>query len=579
MHLGLVLTRRTESLPDEGDRIETEAVDAAVGEEESDVGELVHDIGVGPVEVPLVVVERRPHPRVEAVVPREVARGEVGEHLRQRLLIGVGDGAVGVDVEVVAVLRIPSPGSLGPRMLGRDVVEHEVDGQSDAIEVEHLSEALEVRHRAQVCAHLAIVGDGVAAVVGRGPWFEQRHQVEVGGPELAQVVDVLRHTFERAGEPIRVRDVPERVGSLEPVGHEQTVAIAIPQVLRALRPVHDHEIGEPVEQVVSLLDEHGAYAGLELAAPPPRPREQVVGTGGALEAAPAYCDGHPIRDVRCKRCHGDIVRYCPAFRERGTPICNRSHLDGPGTGTAYSLSSASDCYLTAAGLTADARLRRVGASSEGSKTMATRTTGDILDEGVSLPMHRRPARHKAAFIEMLVSSILSLSASLVLSVDAIALAKNPAAELSCNFTKHISCSTVGLSWQASLLGFPNAFLGLIAEPVVITLAIAALLGVVFPRGFMISAQVIYTIGLLFAYWLFYEAYFVIGALCPWCLVVTVTTTLVFASMTRVNLLDGNLRLPGSLHAKALRGLHLGVDHATVMLVFAVMAAMIIKNYL
>ena len=211
--------------------------------------------------------------------------------------------------------------------------------------------------------------------------------------------------------------------------------------------------------------------------------------------------------------------------------------------------------------------------------MATRTTGDILDEGVSLPMHRRPARHKAAFIEMLVSSILSLSASLVLSVDAIALAKNPAAELSCNFTKHISCSTVGLSWQASLLGFPNAFLGLIAEPVVITLAIAALLGVVFPRGFMISAQVIYTIGLLFAYWLFYEAYFVIGALCPWCLVVTVTTTLVFASMTRVNLLDGNLRLPGSLHAKALRGLHLGVDHATVMLVFAVMAAMIIKNYL
>ena len=71
----------------------------------------------------------------------------------------------------------------------------------------------------------------------------------------------------------------------------------------------------------------------------------------------------------------------------------------------------------------------------------------------------------------------------------------------------------------------------------------------------------------------------IGALCPWCLVVTVTTTLVFASMTRVNLLDGTLRLPGSLHAKALRGLHLGVDHATVMLVFAVMAAMIIKNYL
>ena len=192
---------------------------------------------------------------------------------------------------------------------------------------------------------------------------------------------------------------------------------------------------------------------------------------------------------------------------------------------------------------------------------------------------RKPVRHRGAFIEMLISSILSLSASLVLSVDAIALAKNPAAELSCNFSKHISCSTVGLSWQASLLGFPNAFLGLIAEPVVITIAIACLTGVVFPRPFMLTAQAIYTIGLLFAYWLFYEAYFVIGALCPWCLVVTVTTTLVFASMTRVNILEGNLRFPGTLQAKAVRGLQLGVDHATVLLVFAVMAAMIIKNYL
>jgi len=96
---------------------------------------------------------------------------------------------------------------------------------------------------------------------------------------------------------------------------------------------------------------------------------------------------------------------------------------------------------------------------------------------------------------------------------------------------------------------------------------------------MLTAQAIYTIGLLFAYWLFYEAYFVIGALCPWCLVVTVTTTLVFASMTRVNILEGNLRFPGGLQAKAVRGLQLGVDHATVLLVFAIMAAMIIKNYL
>ena len=35
----------------------------------------------------------------------------------------------------------------------------------------------------------------------------------------------------------------------------------------------------------------------------------------------------------------------------------------------------------------------------------------------------------------------------------------------------------------------------------------------------------------------------IGALCPWCLLVTLSTTLVFTSLTHVNIRDGNLFLP------------------------------------
>ena len=60
---------------------------------------------------------------------------------------------------------------------------------------------------------------------------------------------------------------------------------------------------------------------------------------------------------------------------------------------------------------------------------------------------------------------------------------------------------------------------------------------------MASAQTIYTIALLFAYWLFEQAMFVIGALCPWCLLVTLATTLVFFEMTYVNIRDDNLFLP------------------------------------
>ena len=157
----------------------------------------------------------------------------------------------------------------------------------------------------------------------------------------------------------------------------------------------------------------------------------------------------------------------------------------------------------------------------------------------------RGLRHSDRWIfgTMLFSACLSLIASFVLSVDAVRLAADPSTSLSCNINAVLSCGTVGASWQAQLFGFPNAFLGLIAEPVVITVAVASLGGVRFPRWFMFAAQVVYTLGVLFAYWLLYESMFSIGALCPWCLLVTVSTTLVFATLTHVNIRDGNLPLP------------------------------------
>jgi len=81
------------------------------------------------------------------------------------------------------------------------------------------------------------------------------------------------------------------------------------------------------------------------------------------------------------------------------------------------------------------------------------------------------------------------------------------------------------------------------EPVVITLAVAGLSGVRFPRGIMVAAQAVYTVGLVFAYWLFHQAMFDIGALCPWCLLVTGATTLVWWELTRLNILHDNLGLP------------------------------------
>lgn len=204
----------------------------------------------------------------------------------------------------------------------------------------------------------------------------------------------------------------------------------------------------------------------------------------------------------------------------------------------------------------------------------TSTTVDARPE----PYQAGPVRHRWTYVEMLASSIIGLIASLVLSIEALELAKDPFADLSCNINAVLSCGTVGSSWQASLLGFPNAYLGLIAEPVVITIAVAALGGVRFPRWFMNSAQVVYSIGLLFAYWLFYQSYFVIGALCPWCLLITITTTLVFMSMTRVNILDGNLPLSPGAYRTLSAWLKAGADTLGVIIIFAVLAAAIVLKY-
>jgi uncharacterized membrane protein len=189
-------------------------------------------------------------------------------------------------------------------------------------------------------------------------------------------------------------------------------------------------------------------------------------------------------------------------------------------------------------------------------------------------------RHRNGWIfgTMLVSSVLSLLASFVLAIDAVELAADPAANLSCNINTVISCGTVAGSWQAHLFGFPNAFLGIAAEPVVITIAVASLGGVRFPRWFMLAAQVVYTLGLIFAYWLLYESMFHIGALCPWCLLVTVSTTFVFTSLTHVNIRDGNLFLPSRIQRALTAAVDVDLDLIAVTVWLLVLALAVVLKY-
>ena len=182
------------------------------------------------------------------------------------------------------------------------------------------------------------------------------------------------------------------------------------------------------------------------------------------------------------------------------------------------------------------------------------------------------------FLSMLVGALLSLLAAFVLSVEAVELAKNPNAALSCSINIVLNCATVGIHPSASLFGFPNSFLGLMAEPVVITVAIAGLMGIAFPRRFMFLAQIGYSLGFAFAVYLFFVSMFVIQALCPWCLLVTVSTTFVLFSITRYNIRENNLYLSKKLQKAAKNFIDKDFDKLLLAILIVAMFAGIFLKY-
>ena len=182
------------------------------------------------------------------------------------------------------------------------------------------------------------------------------------------------------------------------------------------------------------------------------------------------------------------------------------------------------------------------------------------------------------FLSMLIGALLSLIAAFVLSVEAIELIKNPNASLSCSVNVVLNCATVANHPSATLLGFPNSFLGLMAEPVVITVAIAGLMGIAFPRRFMFLAQIGYSLGFAFAVYLFFVSMFVIQALCPWCLLVTVSTTFVLFSVTRYNIRENNLYLPKKLQKTAKNFIDKDYDKLLLGVLIVAMIAGIFLKY-
>lgn len=161
-------------------------------------------------------------------------------------------------------------------------------------------------------------------------------------------------------------------------------------------------------------------------------------------------------------------------------------------------------------------------------------TGAVSTESADPSADPTPARVPAPSAWwLLIAGAIGLVASMTLTVEKIDILLDPSYVPSCNINPILSCGSVMMTPQASLLGFPNPLLGLVAFTVVIVTGLLALTKVVLPQWYWLGLTAGVLAGAVFVHWLIFQSLYRIGALCPYCMVVwavTISLLVVVASI-------------------------------------------------
>ena len=139
---------------------------------------------------------------------------------------------------------------------------------------------------------------------------------------------------------------------------------------------------------------------------------------------------------------------------------------------------------------------------------------------------------------MTISGFIGLIAALALSIEKIETLINPQQSLSCDLSVLVQCSANLNSPIGSVFGFPNPFLGVAGFAVVTTVGVASLATARLARWFWVAINVGIGSALVFVVWLIGQSIYVLGTLCPWCLIVWAVTIPLFVFVTGRNAKDG-----------------------------------------
>ena len=147
---------------------------------------------------------------------------------------------------------------------------------------------------------------------------------------------------------------------------------------------------------------------------------------------------------------------------------------------------------------------------------------------------------------LVVCGLIGLVAAIELIIQKISVLSDPDFVPNCDINPVLSCGSVINTEQASLFGFPNPVLGVIGFTVVIMFGALLFTGLELPRSMWLGLNIGALAGMVFVVWLVIQSLYVIGALCPWCMVVWAITIPIFWQVTTDNLASGRISLGKSV---------------------------------
>ena len=124
---------------------------------------------------------------------------------------------------------------------------------------------------------------------------------------------------------------------------------------------------------------------------------------------------------------------------------------------------------------------------------------------------------------LIVAGVVGWWAAFELTVEKFHVLENPDAILGCDFSVLVQCKANLEAWQGSVFGFPNPLIGLAGWVAPIIVGGALLAGARFARWFWLLFGLGMTGAFAFVCWLISQSIFVLGTLCPWCMVTWAVT--------------------------------------------------------